>query len=145
MTISHLPARTNLRSGSGPDGSALPDSRLSERSDAVDFCVTLKSTTEVGCIKFVSSREIRVNPRPVFEAAEEGDEVVITSHGKPVALLVGVNGEDLEETIRLVRRARAQVAVSRMRRAASRKGSDNLSREEIEAEIAVARSERAAR
>jgi prevent-host-death family protein len=96
-------------------------------------------------MKFVSSREIRVNPRPVFEAAEEGDEVVITSRGKPVALLVGVDGEDLEETIRLVRRARAQAAVSRMRRAASRKGSDNLSREEIEAEIAVARSERAAR
>ncbi len=96
-------------------------------------------------MKFVSSREIRVNPRPVFEAAEEGDEVVITSRGKPVALLVGVDGEDLEETVRLVRRARAQAAVSRMRRAASREGSDNLSRKEIEAEIAAARGERAAR
>lgn len=96
-------------------------------------------------MKFVSSREIRVNPKPVFEAAEEGDEVVITSRGKPVALLVGVDGEDLEETVRLVRRARAQVAVSRMRRAASRKGSDGPSQEEIEAEIAAARSERAAR
>ena len=96
-------------------------------------------------MKFVSSREIRVNPRPVFEAAEEGDEVVITSRGKPVALLVGVNGEDLEETVRLVRRARAQAAVSRMRRAASREGSDGMGREEIEAEIAAARGERAAR
>ena len=56
----------------------------------MDFYVTLKSTTKVDCMKFVSSREIRVNPRPVFEAAEEGDEVVITSRGKPVALLVGV-------------------------------------------------------
>ena len=96
-------------------------------------------------MKFVSSREIRVNPRPVFEAAEEGDEVVITSRGKPVALLVGVNGEDLEETVRLVRRARAQAAVSRMRRAASQEGTDGLSQEEIEAEISAARGERAAR
>ncbi len=96
-------------------------------------------------MKFVSSREIRVNPRPVFEAAEEGDEVVITSRGKPVALLLGISGEDLDETVRLVRRARAQAAVSRMRKAAAREGSESMSREEIEEEISAARSERAAR
>ena len=95
-------------------------------------------------MKVVSSREIRVNSRPVFQAAEEGDEVVITSRGKPVALLVGVDGEDLEETVSLVRRARAQAAVSRMRKAA-REGSESMSREEIEEEINAARSERATR
>ncbi len=96
-------------------------------------------------MKFVSSREIRVNPRPVFEAAEGGEEVVITSRGKPVALLLGVSGDDLEETVRLTRRARAQVAVSRMRKAAAREGSGGMSREKIEEEISAARSERAAR
>ncbi|MGH3145355.1 MAG: type II toxin-antitoxin system Phd/YefM family antitoxin [Rubrobacter sp.] len=96
-------------------------------------------------MKFVSSREIRVNPRPVFEAAEEGDEVVITSRGKPVALLLGVRGEDLEETVRLVRRARAQAAVSRMRKAALREGLDRLDQAEIDEEIRTARSERAVR
>ncbi len=93
----------------------------------------------------MSSREIRVNPRPVFEAAEEGDEVVITSRGKPVALLLGISGEDLDEIVRLVRRARAQAAVSRMRKAAAREGADSMSRKEIEEEISAARSERAAR
>ncbi len=96
-------------------------------------------------MKFVSSREIRVNPRPVFEAAEEGDEVVITSRGKPVALLLGVSGEDLEETVRLVRRARAQAAVSRMRKAALREGLDRLGQAEVDEEIRAARSERAVR
>jgi prevent-host-death family protein len=96
-------------------------------------------------VKFVSSREIRVNPRPVFEAAEDGDEVVITSRGKPVALLLGISSEDLDETVRLVRRARTQAAVSRMRKAAAREGSESMSREEIEKEISAARSERAAR
>ncbi len=96
-------------------------------------------------MKFVSSREIRVNPRPVFQAAEEGEEVVITSRGKPVALLLGISGEDLDEMVRLVRRARAQAAVSRMRKAAAREGSESMSREEIEEEISAARSERAAR
>lgn len=96
-------------------------------------------------MKFVSSREIRVNPRPVFEAAEQGDEVVVTSRGKPVALLLGIGEEDLEETVRLVRRARAQAAVSRMRKAAVRQGSDEIRQEEIEAEIGAARRERAGR
>jgi len=96
-------------------------------------------------MKFVSSREIRVNPKPVFDAAGEGDEVVITSHGKPVALLVGVSGDDLEETVRLFRRAKAQAAVSRMRRAAAREGLAGMDEAEIEAEVAAVRSERAAR
>ena len=93
-------------------------------------------------MKFVSSREIRVNPKPVFEAAESGDEVVLTSRGQPVALLVGVKGEDLEETVRLVRRARAQAAVSRMRRDAARRGRDTMGQEEIEEEVRAARAER---
>lgn len=96
-------------------------------------------------MKFVSSREIRVNPRPVFEAAEQGDEVVVTSRGKPVALLLGIGEENLEETVRLVRRAKAQAAVSRMRKTAARQGSDEMSQEEIEEEIGAARRERAGR
>jgi prevent-host-death family protein len=96
-------------------------------------------------VKFVSSREIRVNPKPVFDAAREGDEVVITSRGKPVALLVGVDGDDLEETLRHFRRAKAQAAVSRMREAAAGEGLAGMAQDEIEAEIAAARSERATR
>jgi prevent-host-death family protein len=94
-------------------------------------------------MKFVSSREIRVNPKPIFDAAEGGDEVVLTSRGKPVALLLGVSGEDLEETVRLVRRARAQAAVSRMRKTATQKNLGNMSQEEIGNEVKAARGERA--
>ena len=93
-------------------------------------------------VKFVSSREIRVNPKPVFDSLEEG-EVVITSRGKPVALLLGVSGEDLEETVRLVRRVRAQAAVSRMRKSAARQGLHRrMDLDEIEQEVRAARSER---
>ncbi len=91
-------------------------------------------------MKFVSSREIRVNPRPVFDSLDEEEEVVVTSHGKPVALMVGVSGGDLEETLRFLRRARAQAAVSRMRGAG-----DRIGYEEIEAEIKAARDERPGR
>ncbi len=90
-------------------------------------------------MEFVSSREIRINPKPVFDLLEAGREVVITSRGKPVGLLVGVGGEDLEEMVRAVRRARAELAVSRMRRVASEKG---LKTGEIEGEIEASRGER---
>jgi prevent-host-death family protein len=111
----------------------------------VDFYVTCWSTSKDGRMKFVSSREIRVNPKPVFDAAGEGEEVVITSRGKPVALLVGVSGDDLEETVRLFRRAKAQAAVSRMRGAAAREGLSSMNEAEIEAEVAAVRSKRASR
>lgn len=69
--------------------------------------------------------------------------MVITSRGKPVALLVGVDGDDLEETLRLLRRARAQAAVSRMRLASEQSGLTGMAETEIEGEIAAARVERA--
>ncbi len=93
-------------------------------------------------MKFISSREIRVNPKPVFEAAEGGDEVVLTSRGKPVALLIGISGENLEETVRLVKRAKAQAAVSRMRTSALKRGLDDMSLDEIDEEVRKTRSER---
>lgn len=86
-------------------------------------------------MKFVNSREIRINPRAVFDQLEEGNEVVITTHGKPAALMLGVSEEDLEDTLRAVRTAKAQAAVSRMRRIAEEKGSDELNRAIIEGEI----------
>ena len=88
---------------------------------------------------FVSSRELRVNPRPVFERLEGEWEVIITSHGKPVALMLGVDGEDVEEVVRSVRRARAELAASRMRRAATEKG---LAEADVENEIEAVRRER---
>lgn len=71
--------------------------------------------------------------------------MVITSRGKPVALLVGVYGDDVEETVRLFRRAKAQAAVSRMRRSGARAGSSVVDRTDIEAEIVAVRDGRAAR
>ena len=93
-------------------------------------------------MEFISSREIRINPGPVWKRVGEGEEVVVTSRGKPVALILGVGGEDLEDTVRAVRRARAEIAVSRMRQAAARRGIAGMEPEEVEAEIRAARGEK---
>jgi prevent-host-death family protein len=94
-------------------------------------------------MKFVSTRELRINPGPVLAGVQEvGHEVVVTSHGKPVALMVGVTGDDFEDTLQALRRARAQVAVSRLRAHSQRQGLDALDTEEVNEEIRAVRSAR---
>jgi prevent-host-death family protein len=94
-------------------------------------------------MKFVSARELRINPAPVLARVQEGDhEVVVTSHGKPVALMVSVTSDDFEDTLEALRRARAQVAVSRLRAHAQRQGLDALDTKDVDEEIRAIRSAR---
>ncbi len=83
-----------------------------------------------------------MNPGPVWKRLEEGGELVVTSRGRPVALLLGVSGEDVEDTLRALRRARAELAVSRMRRVAAERDLSGMKPEEIEGEIKAVRDER---
>lgn len=94
-------------------------------------------------MKFVSVRELRNQPGRVWEEVK-GTETVLTANGKPVAILMGVEEDDLEETLSLLRRARAQAAVSRLREQAFKAGTARLTHAEIDAQIAVARRARPA-
>ncbi|MDD5187562.1 MAG: hypothetical protein PHF57_05070, partial [Methanoregula sp.] len=64
-------------------------------------------------MKFISSREIRSNPARLWEVTGN-DESVITVNGKPRAIVVAV-GEDLEVTLASLRRARAFLALEKIR------------------------------
>lgn len=93
-------------------------------------------------MKLVSVRDLRNRPGEVQEAIAE-QTVALTSNGKPFALVIGVGAdEDLAEVEAAVRAARAQLALSRIRRRAARTGRDQLTPQEIEAEVATARRER---
>jgi prevent-host-death family protein len=92
-------------------------------------------------VKFLSTRDLRNRPGYVRELARQ-DDVVLTANGKPIAILVGVEDDEFEETARAVRQAKAQRALSRMRRQAARRGLDRLSPTSIDAEIRAARSKR---
>jgi antitoxin (DNA-binding transcriptional repressor) of toxin-antitoxin stability system len=92
-------------------------------------------------VRFVSSRELRNNPGSVRDVLDQ-DDVVLTANGKPFALLVRVEEDDLEDTLQRLRRIRAQQAIARMQRAAHDAGADHLSDEEIDREIRAARVER---
>jgi antitoxin (DNA-binding transcriptional repressor) of toxin-antitoxin stability system len=91
-------------------------------------------------MRFISSREIRSNPAHLWEV-REGDEAVITVNGKPRAIVVAV-GEDLEETLASVRRARAASALEKIRMQSRKRGLDSLPAGEIAAEIHKVRTGR---
>ena len=92
-------------------------------------------------MKFLSTRELRNRPGYVRELAQE-DELVLTVNGKPIAILVGVDNDDFEETALVVRQVKAQRALSRMRSQAARHGLEGLSSSAIDAEIRAVRSRR---
>jgi hypothetical protein len=91
-------------------------------------------------MKFITSREIRSNPARLWEGAGS-DESVITVNGKPRAIVIAA-GEDLEETLSAVRRARAVTALEKIRIYAHKKGLDSLPDKEIADEIRQSRAGR---
>jgi PHD/YefM family antitoxin component YafN of YafNO toxin-antitoxin module len=92
-------------------------------------------------MKFLSTRELRNRPGYVRNLARK-DDLVLTANGKPIAILLGVEEDELEETARAVRQAKAQLALSRLRKQAARRGTDRMSASAINAEIRAVRSRR---
>jgi antitoxin (DNA-binding transcriptional repressor) of toxin-antitoxin stability system len=93
-------------------------------------------------MKFITVRDIRTSPAEIWKQLPDEQEMVITNNGRPIALLTPLSDETLEETLSAVRRARAVNAVHQMRRLARERGLDEMSEEDIQAEIDAARRER---
>jgi antitoxin (DNA-binding transcriptional repressor) of toxin-antitoxin stability system len=93
-------------------------------------------------MKFITVRDIRTSPAEIWKQLPEEQEMVITNNGRPIALLTPLSDETLEETLSAVRRARAVNAVHQIRRLARERGLDEMSEDDIQAEIDAARRER---
>ena len=93
-------------------------------------------------MKFLSVRDLRSKPAEVWKSLAAAREMVVTSNGRPIAILSSVTESSLEETLTAIRRARAVAAVSEMQRHSVESGRDGISKAEIEAEIEAARQAR---
>lgn len=93
-------------------------------------------------MEFITVRDLRLRSTEIWEKLRERGELVLTSNGKPIAILSDVEPDSVEEMLAQLRRVRAQVAVSRLRRSAVATGLDRTSLDQINAEIAAARSAR---
>ncbi len=92
-------------------------------------------------MKFLSTRELRNRPGYVRKLVQKED-LVLTANGKPIAMMLGIKDEDVEETARVLRQARAQRALSRIRKEAAQRGLDKVSPDFIDGLIRDVRSKR---
>lgn len=90
-------------------------------------------------MRFISVREFRGSSGDVLKELLSEQELVITSNGKPIAIVSAVSEEKLEDALRAIRRARAMAAVQVMQRHSAKSG---LATEDVSEEIGAARSER---
>ncbi len=67
---------------------------------------------------------------------------MVTSNGKPIAILTSTNEDTFEQSLREVRRARALQAISEIQQRSVEQGRETLTEEEIDAEIAATRQSR---
>jgi antitoxin (DNA-binding transcriptional repressor) of toxin-antitoxin stability system len=93
-------------------------------------------------MKFVSVRDLRQRSSEIWGLLREEGDVVITSNGKPIALLSDIDENNLEEYLRNARRLRATMAVNSIQERSRQLGLDQMTDEEIEAEIKEARRNR---
>lgn len=90
-------------------------------------------------MRFVTFRDLRMKGREVLDRLAESREMVLTSKGRPVALISAVSEEDFEASLSAIRQARAAVAVAGMRAVSAARGTHRMSPREIEREIRAAR------
>ena len=93
-------------------------------------------------MKFLSVRDLKTKSSQVWKELPDQKEMVITSNGRPIAILSATNGDTLEQVLSAFRQARAMQAVNSIQYESIRKGTDSITMEEIENEIKAVRSER---
>jgi len=93
-------------------------------------------------MKFVSIRDLRGKSAEVWKNLPVEREMIITSNGRPVAILAAVNESNIEESLSAFRQARAIEAVASLQRRSMEQGTDNISMDEIDAEIRAVRRKR---
>lgn len=93
-------------------------------------------------MKTLTIRDFRTRPRQAQRDLVESGEALLTSNGRPVALMLRVDGESLEETVAMMRRARGLQALDAARLEARRAGLNRISMKEVDLVIARTRRER---
>lgn len=93
-------------------------------------------------MKFIGVRDLRNKSAQVFKDLNKEREIVITSNGKPKAILSAVTEGNLELTLALVRRAKAVRAVHELQMRSVEKGTDKIKIDQVNAEIRSSRKQR---
>ena len=94
-------------------------------------------------MRFLSVRDLRGKSAQIWKQLPDEREMVVTSNGRPIAILAAITEANLEESLSAFRRLRAVDAVVSIQRMSIEKGTDKISLDEINAEIKSVREKRA--
>jgi len=94
-------------------------------------------------MKFISVRDLRSKSAQVWKQLPQEREMIITSNGRPIAIIAAIGDSDLEESLVAFRQARAVEAVASLQRRSVEMGNDEITMDEIDAEIRSVRRKRA--
>jgi antitoxin (DNA-binding transcriptional repressor) of toxin-antitoxin stability system len=92
-------------------------------------------------MKFVTQREVRLDPGKIWALARQERDIIVTNHGKPVAIVNPVD-EDLEKTMQMMRRVRGLLALEEAQKIAKETGLSRMTLAEINREIQAVRRQR---
>lgn len=93
-------------------------------------------------MQFINVRDLRMRSAEIWRQLEEEGYMVITSSGKPIALLSNIDEKQLEDGIRAIKQARATIAVTNLQEKSVKEGRNQISESDIEAEIKNVRQKR---
>lgn len=93
-------------------------------------------------MKFLSVRDLKAKSSQVWKELPWQKEMIVTSNGRPIALLSSINENNLEQVLTAFRRARATNAAAAIQYESTRNGTDKITMDEIDSEIEAVRSER---
>jgi antitoxin (DNA-binding transcriptional repressor) of toxin-antitoxin stability system len=93
-------------------------------------------------MRFVSVRELRSQSAALWKELPRERQMVVTSKGKPVAILAAVDERNLEQSVATIRRAAVLEALQDIQLESVANGTDGMSMEEIDEAIAEVRRER---
>jgi antitoxin (DNA-binding transcriptional repressor) of toxin-antitoxin stability system len=84
-------------------------------------------------------RDLRGRSGQVWKELARERDLVLTSNGRPVAILSAVSEDSLEESLAAVRQARAVAAVAQLQARSVTHGKDAITAQEVDREISAAR------
>ena len=93
-------------------------------------------------MKFISVRDLRSKSAQVWKELPREREMIITSNGRPIAIIAATDDSNLEESLAAFRQARAVEAVASLQRRSVEMGTDKITMDEIDAEIKAVRKKR---
>ena len=93
-------------------------------------------------MEFVSIREFTASPKETQKKLTANGELVVTNNGTPTMLVIDIANRNFLKLIDYLRRQEALDILHDIQMASVRSGTDNISMEEIDEEIAACRREK---